>query len=346
LPDFELYTIEESELTISNGSVLSGFSQGTGVHLLGETITLNSNDFQVVTVTDNDAYFADNDGNQSLTTDTTYDGVSYSAGLGVEAEYTLIVQDPDGNTYTLIGFNINEAGVNPAFQTVEGLAFLGDFPPVGVPLTVIDASEGPTQTQTFFTEYYTPPCFVEGTLIQTPSGVVSVETLGVGDLVTTMDHGPQPVRWIGHSAFSRAQLDRDPRLCPVRLVIDGRTLTVSPQHRIYVGGWAAEIACGEDVLVAAKHIAEAGRARALRPEELGPEGVRYWHILFDRHEIVYSEGIPTESFRPGPEAMKSIPEVQREFERLFPDSRPEVGQIVAARRLATRHEAWIVSDEL
>ena len=42
-----------------------------------------------------------------------------------------------------------------------------------------------------------PPCFTPGTLITTPEGPRRVEEIRVGDLVTTMDHGPQPVRWIG-----------------------------------------------------------------------------------------------------------------------------------------------------
>ena len=121
---------------------------------------------------------------------------------------------------------------------------------------------------------------------------------------------------------------------------------VSPQHRLYIGGWAAELACGEDVLVAAKHIAETGRARRLTPDEIGPEGVRYWHILFDRHEIVFSEGIPSESFLPGPEAMRSMPEAQQEFERFFPDFSLDVAPFATARRCATRHEGRIVAEGL
>ncbi|MGB4828605.1 MAG: choice-of-anchor L domain-containing protein, partial [Paracoccaceae bacterium] len=41
------------------------------------------------------------------------------------------------------------------------------------------------------------PCFVAGTLIRTPDGDVPVETLHPGDLVLTMDDGPQPLRWTG-----------------------------------------------------------------------------------------------------------------------------------------------------
>lgn len=346
MPDFDLYSIEESEITISNGAVLSGFTQGTGEHLLGETITLNSNNFQLVTITDNDNFFADNDGNQTLTNAVVYDGVSYAAGTRVEAEYTLTLQAPDGTTFTMMGFNIREPGGNPAYGTVEGLAFLGTFPPVGVTLTVIGTSEGPRQNETLYTDYYAPPCFTEGTRIETPDGQVPVETLGVGDLVHTLDNGPQPVRWIGKASFSRQQLIADARLRPIRLQIGEKLLTVSPQHRVLVSGWAAELACGEDVLVAAKHLAEAGRARALRPEQLPPDGVGYWHIMFDRHEIVFSNGIASESFLPGPEAMRALPDVHAEFERFFPQFQKTRVTFVPARRCATRHEGRIVAQGL
>ncbi len=344
MPDFDLYTLEEDEITISSGAVLSGITQGTGEHLVGETITLNSNSFQVVTITDNDDYFADNDGNQSLTNPVTYNGVSFAAGTDVEAEYTLTLEDPDGNRYTLMGFNINEPGTNPSYRTVEGLAFLDDFPPVGVPLTVVSNSEGPRQNETLYTEYFVPPCFTEGTRIDTPDGPIAVEDLRAGDLVLTLDHGAQPVRWVGHVTFTRQQLQDDARLRPVLLEFDGRRLIVSPQHRVFFGGWSAQMACGEDVLVSAKHIAEAGRARVLSPEEIDDDGVRYWHILFDRHEVVFSEGIPTESFCPGQETRASLPDAHAEFERFFPALQTSETGFVTARRCATRHEARLVAE--
>ena len=40
-------------------------------------------------------------------------------------------------------------------------------------------------------------CFAAGTRIATPQGARPVETLCPGDLVTTLDHRPQPLRWVG-----------------------------------------------------------------------------------------------------------------------------------------------------
>jgi Ca2+-binding RTX toxin-like protein len=40
------------------------------------------------------------------------------------------------------------------------------------------------------------PCFTTGTMIRTPHGDVRIEELAIGDLVCTLDNGPQPLRWI------------------------------------------------------------------------------------------------------------------------------------------------------
>lgn len=341
MPDFTVYTLEESEITISGGGQLSGINQGDGSHLVGLTITLDSNNFVPVTITDNDSSFADNDNSQTLTNAIVYDGTSHAAGRVVEAEYTITVSTPapDSQTYTLIAFNIREVGGSPAYGTVEGLAFLDAFPPVGVPLTVTGASEGPRGSTTPFVDYFTPPCFAAGTRLATEHGETLVEDLSVGDRVKTLDHGLQPVRWIGRVHFSWHDMANEPALAPIRIAQAGNEVTVSPQHRILVQGWAAELMCGEDVLVAAKHLADAGRAQIIMPKE----GVTYFHVLLDGHQIVYSNGILTESFYPGVEALKTLPALSAEFARFFPDL--SVGDVVVptARRCATRHEGRVLA---
>ena len=233
-----LFTLEESNIVVSNGGQLDGVTQGDGSHLDGETITLLNNSWITVDITDNDADFEDNDGNQTLTNQTTYDGVTHAAGTRVEAEYTITVEDSEGNQYQLIAFNINEAGQNPRFGTVEGLAFVDNgngFPPINEPLTVVSTSEGPNNADTPYTEYTTPPCFVAGTLIEGLDGPRPVESLKAGDVVVTRDAGPQPILWIGKSTFDAAALAANPDLLPVRIkagaISDGapsRDLLVSP----------------------------------------------------------------------------------------------------------------------
>lgn len=96
------------------------------------------------------------------------------------------------------------------------------------------------------------PCFVAGTLIRTPDGDVPVETLHPGDLVLTMDDGPQPLRWTG-SRTVPARGGLAPICIRAGTFGDHGKLLISPQHRILVRDSLAELLFGRsEVLVAAK----------------------------------------------------------------------------------------------
>jgi hypothetical protein len=180
------------------------------------------------------------------------------------------------------------------------------------------------------------PCFVAGTRIRTPDGDVPVETIAIGDLVETMDDGPQPVRWTG----SR-RVPAEGRMAPIRIRAgtfgDHRTLMVSPQHRILVRDPMAELLFGEpEVLVSAKDLVN-GLAINTVP---GAE-VDYVHLYFDRHQIIYSEGLATESYLPGPQTKTAFDDAAlAEFCALFPDidlSR-NGGGLPSARPILRSHE--------
>ncbi|PWE51378.1 hypothetical protein DEM26_04235 [Thioclava sp. NG1] len=49
------------------------------------------------------------------------------------------------------------------------------------------------------------PCVTKGTRLATPRGPRRVESLQPGDLVTTLDDGPQPVLWCAHRRFGAAR---------------------------------------------------------------------------------------------------------------------------------------------
>ncbi|WP_199257775.1 Hint domain-containing protein [Paracoccus binzhouensis] len=195
------------------------------------------------------------------------------------------------------------------------------------------------------------PCFCRGTLIETPNGPVAIETLAAGDLVMTRDHGPQVLRWIGSTRLSALQLLRAPHLRPIRIRAGalgaGRPvcdLLVSPQHRILV---RSSIACrmfgAAEVLVAAKQLL------VLDGIDIAAnfDQVEYYHMLFDRHEVVISNGAETESLHTGAEALKSVgPAAAAEIFALFPelrdkDFRPEAARVLPSgrrgRKLAMRH---------
>lgn len=172
--------------------------------------------------------------------------------------------------------------------------------------------------------YLNPTCFATGTLIDTANGQRPVETLVAGDLVLTRDHGLRPLAWTGGRHLDARHLDIAPNLRPIRIRKDSlgpgmpaQDLVVSPQHRVLVRSKIAERLCGApEALVAARHLCALPGIEVINP----PGGVGYHHILFDRHEIVRSDGAWTESLFTGPQALKSVgPAALREIRAIFPE---------------------------
>ncbi|MCG7493052.1 Hint domain-containing protein [Thalassobius sp. Cn5-15] len=184
------------------------------------------------------------------------------------------------------------------------------------------------------------PCFANGTLIGSPKGDVPVEALKVGDLVNTVDSGPQPIRWIGKRTLDQTDLEEAPHLKPVLIpshVLGNHSpLLVSPLHCILLG---PEHGLETTVFVRAKHLVEVfGSVRIA----LGCRRVDYYHILLDSHQVLISNGAPSESFYPGFEALRMLSDTDRtELFRYL----PELTQLTAdqtygprARRVMLRKE--------
>jgi hypothetical protein len=152
------------------------------------------------------------------------------------------------------------------------------------------------ETDVGFVTVTTVPCFVAGTLIATPRGLRRVEDLAPGDLVRTKDAGAQPVRWAGRRAVP-ATGKLAPILIRAGTLGDHADIMVSPLHRVLVTGAIAELLFAEaEVLVAARDLVNDG---SVRPVEGGT--VDYVHLLFDAHQVIFANGLATESFLPGPQ---------------------------------------------
>lgn len=208
----------------------------------------------------------------------------------------------------------------------------------------LDANRTVIGTLTFSNIENIIPCFTPGTRIATPRGAVAVERLAVEDLVLTQDGGAQPLRWIGRKRVTAAEMARQPALAPVRIAkgalgggLPARDLVVSPQHRVLVDDPLADLLFGErQVLIAALHLV--GRPGVSR-EPVG--AVDYLHLMFDRHEIILSDGAWTESFQPGDRSLAGMDAGQRaELDALFPALRTG-GRFAAARRSLKAHEARV-----
>lgn len=161
------------------------------------------------------------------------------------------------------------------------------------------------------------PCFVTGTMIETPGGPVMIETLSPGDLVQTRDNGAQPLRWIGFS-HCPAQGEEAPIVFEAGAMGENSRIEVSPNQRILVFSARAELLFGEsEVLVKARHLLNGSNIH--RRE--GGGAVTYVHMLFDRHEIITGNGLECESYHPGEQALDGFDADSRnEILRLMPNN--------------------------
>lgn len=272
------------------------------------------------------------DGSVAVRHQTTTDDVDFLGGNITVGQTSTIVY-----TWSPTGGELIVDGTVVA-TTTEALTLEGNSEPItigagqtrsgdGVANNLRGFYEGTIDGVAIYDEVVLPttmPCFTTGTLITTPRGDLPIETLEVGDLVSTRDHGLQPIRWIGSR---RIRLTRhgtfNHKLRPVRISkgalgaeLPCRDLLVSRQHRVVVSSNIASqfMNSGEILVPAIKLIDIEGIAVDHEIEE-----VEYFHILLDQHEVVFAEGAPTESLYTGPEALKAIsPAARAEIFELFP----------------------------
>jgi len=192
------------------------------------------------------------------------------------------------------------------------------------------------------------PCFTPGTLIATAKGQIRVEDLKPGDRVITRDNGMQEIAWVGQKHLTQKDFIAKPELKPVLIKAGSlgenmpeRDMMVSPNHRMLIADKGASMYFDEpEVLAAAKHF-------------VGKEGIchvdvsqtSYIHFMFERHEVVLSDGTWTESFYPGDYTIDGLGEEQRaEILSLFPELESETGLTGyrTARAILKKYEAKLL----
>lgn len=193
--------------------------------------------------------------------------------------------------------------------------------------TIADA-DGNTDSA-FVTLTTTPPCFTPGTSILTAHGNRLVETLQPGDQIVTRDRGLQTLRWVGEREITGAAMfASNGALAPIIVPADSlapgmpsRDLYISPMHKMLLCNIKLPLVVGaEESFAPARHLLEYGKVY----QRTGFSPVRYLHLLFDQHEVIYAEGAPTESLHPGIIGLSGFSDKSRE--ELFairPDLRAE-----------------------
>lgn len=242
-----------------------------------------------------------------------FDGTAiYNATItytdGTTARITAVIfQDTNGNTYLAPEFSANSDQTALQAKPIQSLKLNS------LEGTNYSGLTGSRQTTNFMV------CFAKGTLIRTPDGDRAVETLAVGDMVSTLDHGAQPVRWINGRMVPAINAMRPVRIAPdaMGLGLPTHPLLVSRQHRMMIRSRIAARMFGQaEVLVPAHKLC--GLEGFDVVDNLG--FVTYWHFMCDTHEVVFANGAPAETLYLGAEARKSLlPEALNEVLKLFPN---------------------------
>jgi hypothetical protein len=184
------------------------------------------------------------------------------------------------------------------------------------------------------------PCFTPGTMVQTDRGEIAVEALVPGHRVLTRDRGYQNIVWVGRRRLATAEVLH---LAPVRIArgalgpgMPTRDMDVSPQLRLLVQGPRTKLLFGEiEVLVPALHLVGYPGISRLEAQDAD-----YIHIMCARHEVIWCDGIWTESFQPNDETLAGLDDAQRRaLAQVMPGQDDRSTAFPAARRTLQRHEA-------
>ncbi len=158
-------------------------------------------------------------------------------------------------------------------------------------------------------------CFTRGTMIETETGNVAIEDLVAGDMIRTLDNGFQPLSWVG-STVVEGKGSKAPILFRKGTIGNTEDLLVSPAHRVMIQDWQADLLFGtSELLTSAQSLVNDNTIIRQAVDE-----VEYFHILFEAHEIVFSNGAPTESFHPGDAGVGTMAqETRAEIFSIFPE---------------------------
>lgn len=148
----------------------------------------------------------------------------------------------------------------------------------------------------------TTTAFAKGTLIETANGQRPIEKLKKGDRVMTANGIYQRIEAKHSFDVTPNLLAQNENLRPIRIVagalghsLPKNDLLVSKNHRMLVSSELAYRLCGEtDVLVPASRLTQFPGIFACDDTD----GLEYFHLLFEEHEVIFAEGAPSESLYP------------------------------------------------
>ncbi|WP_170328815.1 Hint domain-containing protein [Ruegeria arenilitoris] len=182
-------------------------------------------------------------------------------------------------------------------------------------------------------------CFVEDTLITTKDGLKPVQWLRKGDQILTASGCFKPMIALLRSRFVACG-DALPVKISKNILDNDQDLYVSPLHHVVFSHHICELLFGvSEVLVAAKDLIRMPGIEHISKPQL----VSYYHLLMEEHEIVYSNGHPSESFFVGDVALLTLEITRNEMRNEISQHQLET---TTARRRLRHFEAKVLVDAL
>ncbi len=278
-------------------------------------------------------------------------------GIELNGDYEMVVDvlandsDPTGQALTITEINGVSVSANDTITLASGqtvtlnangtITIDNDVLNYGTNSFSYTVSDIDGNTDSAFVTFdATPVCFTPGAMIETIRGPVAIEQIKQGDLVITHDNGPRPVRWIGKRTMLASQMH-----APIRFAAgvlgNATSFTLSPQHRVLVRDYRAQLYFGEEeVLVPARFLVNGSTITQAAPGE-----VTYLHLLFDRHEIITADGVASESYHPGQYSLNELEgRAREELFSVFPELRCDPRTYGASARLSLkRHQSALLA---
>jgi hypothetical protein len=307
----------------SNGISSTATSTLDAVHV-APTITASGNvDFGFggsPVILDSTADVSDADSGGNLSSATVSIGTGYISG-----EDTLSFTTEDGITGSF------SSGV----LSLSGTASLADYDAVLRSITfdttstttgsrTIDwsVSDGVLGSSIATSTVDVAPCYCPGTLIKTKHGQKRVETLKIGDKVTTASGEQRPIKWVGRRSYSGRFVMGRKDILPVCIKagalddnVPKRDLWISPNHAMFLDG----------VLIEAKDL-----INGVSIVQAGSVGsVEYFHIELETHDVIIAEGALSESFVDDDD--RFMFHNAHEYRMLYPNAAIGLAQYCAAR---------------
>ncbi|MHA6347154.1 Hint domain-containing protein [Roseivivax sp. CAU 1761] len=263
--------------------------------------------------------------------------------LGTAPPFRVAAGGTAGRPGALLHFDCRLTFMTPEGDMAEALVLVETDPegrvgevhlhPLGALVPQRDYTLVGIDTETALQAFAEAACtsFARGTRITLASGAQRrIEDLRPGERVLTRDDGAQPIRWLGQRIM-RAGGAFAPVVIRAGTLHNSGDLVVSPDHRLFVYQRRDRVGAGRaELMVRARHLVN-GRSVIRRPGGY----VEYHQMLFDRHCIVYAEGIAAESMRLDSRTRAVLPgELDAEAADLL------------ARHGASGHDAFEVEERL